>query len=181
MEVVKVEPVMLKEGQEYSLTGVYITDVNSGERPPSLVVELDAQHGSFISYDYTAQQFLSSQITNNNLFPMNSMKLYGTPDEVNGMLVLILYRPDAYYNGNDGVSIRACDLDVTAVGIVPLCSVQVLPLIITPVNDPPIWVFPSMPIVIIEGKICTLILTYMFVFMHRNKNKIVYVYEYINT
>lgn len=159
VEVITVESVILKEGQEYSLTGLYITDVSSSERPPSLVIQLDAQHGSFASYDYTMQQFLSSQVGSiEDQFDRNSLKLFGNPNEINAMLTLILYRPHEYYNGKDGISISACDLEDTGTtrSSVPLCGVQLLPLIITPVNDPPTWVVPGLPIVIIEGNTQTM-------------------------
>jgi hypothetical protein len=161
-EVISVESVILKEGQEYSLTGLYISDVSTSERPPSLVIQLDAQHGSFASYDYTMQQFLSSQVGSiEDQFNINSMKLFGNPSEVNAMLTLILYRPHEYYNGKDSISISACDLEDagTARSSVPLCGVQLLPLIITPVNNPPTWVVPGLPIVIIEGKSQTMSLS----------------------
>lgn len=159
VSVIKVEPVTLKEGQEYSLIGLFISDVNSGERPPSLIIQLDVKHGYFMSYDYTTQQFLSSQVDSIvDQSNRSSVKLYGNPTEVNAILTRILYRPHEYYNGQDSLSISACDLEDTGTvrSSIPLCGVQLLPLIITPVNDPPTWVVPGLPIVIIEGKIVTM-------------------------
>jgi hypothetical protein len=166
VSVIKVEPVILKEGQEYSLIGLFITDVNSGEKPPSLVIQLDVKHGYFVSYDYTMQQFLSSQVDSiADQSNRSSVKLFGNPTEVNAMLTRILYRPHEYYNGKDSLSISACDLEDTGTvrSSIPLCGVQLLPLIITPVNDPPTWVVPGLPIVIIEGKIQTMCFSTSFI------------------
>lgn len=193
--VVSVNTVYLEEGEEHSLAGVSIFDVDDDETPASssMVITLTSQNGFFFTHNYTVfHEIEPMALTRNGArlpsfqdlsmgvldgasrevlqTEMDSLVAYGTVQlqgkrwELNSFLVSMAYRPNKYYNGPDDISITICDScqvgeaafstinnpkgSVIMTGFADdsatcsLCDTRSVPVIVTPVNNPPRWYLP---------------------------------------
>ncbi|KAJ1434348.1 hypothetical protein B484DRAFT_417484, partial [Ochromonadaceae sp. CCMP2298] len=130
--VVSVAPVLLLEEQEYTLSELYVTDVDAGEyKYSTMAVTVTCLHGTFSSHNLTAAHFLqpmglpSTPIYQQSLYgrqqvsaQSRSVRLQGSLGEVNALLAQLTYRPDIHYNGADGVTVSVCAVCLRRSGVV---------------------------------------------------------------
>ena len=84
-------------------------------------------------------------------------RVQGDVETLNEVLTGLQYRPSADFNGADSIYLSVCNSGetvITAQGLLntqtPVCSSKVIPVIVVPVNDQPVWLVPTDPQVVGE-------------------------------
>lgn len=149
VNVVPTLPVTVAEDQSITITSLQVTDVDARETNGNISVSLEVTNGILSLAGMHGSVTVSGEGT-------TLLTLVGQIDAINALLSSgVNYQGNADFNGSDSLKMTTNDNGNSGTGGA-LQDVDLIPVIVTAVNDAPVNVVPALPISVAEDQSITI-------------------------